>query len=109
MAQDASALVITLDGPAATGKSTVGDMVAQRFGFKVLNSGMLYRAVGHLCIQNNCLDEPRLWRLVASRMRVSFADKKVFISGTDVTTFLKSDEVEELRPLCHSNRVYGMK
>ena len=38
-------LIIALDGPAASGKSTVGPLVAQRLGYTYFDTGLLYRAV----------------------------------------------------------------
>src|SRR5438105_1057031 len=42
----ASRMIITIDGPAGTGKSTVAQAVAERLGFDFLDTGAMYRAVG---------------------------------------------------------------
>ena len=39
-------MIITIDGPAGTGKSTVAQQVAARLGFHFLDTGAMYRAVG---------------------------------------------------------------
>ena len=41
-------MIVTIDGPVASGKSSVAKALAQRLGFKHLNSGMLYRAIAYL-------------------------------------------------------------
>ncbi len=60
-------LVIALDGPAASGKSTVGPLVAQRLGYTYFDTGLLYRAVTLLAIRQQVSpnDEPRLAALAA--------------------------------------------
>jgi len=42
-------VIITIDGPAGSGKSSVAKMVAQRLGFAYLDSGAIYRAVAFTC------------------------------------------------------------
>ena len=45
-------MIITIDGPTASGKSTVASLLAKEFGFYYLNSGFLYRAVAYLLINH---------------------------------------------------------
>ena len=46
-------MIVTIDGPAGTGKSTVARMLADRLGFQFLNTGAMYRAVAYACLQKN--------------------------------------------------------
>ncbi|HZW61540.1 MAG TPA: (d)CMP kinase, partial [Candidatus Babeliales bacterium] len=43
-------MIVTIDGPAASGKSTTARLVAQQLGFHHINSGLLYRAVAYLLL-----------------------------------------------------------
>lgn len=43
--------VITIDGPAASGKSTLGELLAQRLGYTYFDTGVLYRALTYLALQ----------------------------------------------------------
>ena len=43
-------MIIAIDGPAGSGKSTVAQLLAQRLGFLMLNTGAMYRAVGVTCL-----------------------------------------------------------
>jgi CMP/dCMP kinase len=43
--------VVAIDGPAASGKSTIGRRLAERFGFAYLDTGSLYRAVAHIVLE----------------------------------------------------------
>lgn len=45
-------MIITIDGPTASGKSTTAKLLAQRFGFFYLNSGYLYRALAYLLMRD---------------------------------------------------------
>ena len=44
-------MIVTIDGPAGTGKSTVARTLADRLGFEFLNTGAMYRAVAFACMQ----------------------------------------------------------
>ena len=46
-----TSLVITIDGPAGTGKSSVANRLAQRLGLEFLDTGAMYRAVALLAIE----------------------------------------------------------
>ncbi len=46
-----ASMIITIDGPAASGKSSTARLVAQELGFKHINSGLLYRALAYLLMQ----------------------------------------------------------
>ena len=51
--RDRGILIITIDGPAGSGKSSVARELARRLGYRYLNTGAMYRAVGHACLQRN--------------------------------------------------------
>ncbi|SVD03024.1 uncharacterized protein METZ01_LOCUS355878, partial [marine metagenome] len=46
-------MMISIDGPAATGKSVVGRLLAKRLGYKFLDTGIMYRAVTWLAMKDN--------------------------------------------------------
>ena len=61
-------LTIAIDGPVASGKSAVGKAVARRLGFRFLDTGLMYRAVGYAALTNGIEpgDKKELARLARS-------------------------------------------
>jgi len=95
--------VIAIDGPAASGKSSVARQVARRFDFVYVNSGAMYRAVTWTVL--NCgidpADKPRIGQLVTT---LSFGDKlhdkelRLLIDDVDLTEHLHEDRVNSEVP-----------
>src|SRR4029077_11888259 len=71
-------LHIAIDGPVASGKSTVARLLAQRLGCAFLDTGALYRAVAFAVLQRGIAPEDEL--TVASLVKV--ADPRVIIDAT---------------------------
>src|SRR3954470_9825186 len=66
-------MVITIDGPAGTGKSTVALAVADRLGFDFLDTGAMYRAVGLAALRREAnLDDPRELTFIARLCKIEF-------------------------------------
>jgi len=66
-------MIITIDGPAGTGKSTVARVVAEQLGFDFLDTGAMYRAVGLASLRRNSnLDDSRELAFVARHCRITF-------------------------------------
>jgi cytidylate kinase len=60
-------MIIALDGPAASGKGTLGKRLADRFGFRHLDTGLLYRAVAKALRDNGNAPDDRPAAIVAAR------------------------------------------
>ncbi len=66
-------MIITIDGPAGTGKSTVAQQVAKRLGFDFLDTGAMYRAIGLEAIRRQTdLNDHRELAFVARHCRIEF-------------------------------------
>ena len=66
-------MIITIDGPAGTGKSTVAQAVAQELGFDFLDTGAMYRAIGLAALRRHAnLDDPRELTYVARLAKIEF-------------------------------------
>jgi cytidylate kinase len=94
-------MIVAIDGPAGAGKSTVARRLAERLGFRYLDTGAMYRALTWLALQKafDLSDGPRLGRL-AGENPVSFEEEtRVFISGTDVTAAIRRTQVDRMVPV----------
>ena len=66
-------MVITIDGPAGTGKSSVAWAVAERLGYDFLDTGAMYRAIGLAALRRETrLDDPRELTFVARHARIEY-------------------------------------
>lgn len=66
-------MVITIDGPAGTGKSSVAWAVAERLGCDFLDTGAMYRAIGLAALRREAkLDDPRELTFVARHARIEY-------------------------------------
>jgi len=84
--------VITIDGPSGSGKGTVTQLVADRIGWRVLDSGALYRLVGHAVDKaGKGFDNNNLISDIASNLNVNFRDGKIFLGGADVTNLIRTE------------------
>ncbi len=91
-------LVIAIDGPAASGKSSVARALARRLGFVYVNTGAMYRAVAWLALEHKVPPEDagQVVTLLASsdfRVEVTGDASTLRIDGVNPEPFLVSDEV----------------
>jgi CMP/dCMP kinase len=90
-------MIITIDGPAGTGKSTVAQLAAEKLGFDFLDTGAMYRAIGLAALHRNAnLDDPRELAYVAKLARITFdfsvRPPGIALNGTPVGHLLRGGE-----------------
>ena len=84
--------VITIDGPSGSGKGTVAAEVARRLGWRVLDSGALYRLVGYAARKAGLeLGDVEKVAGIARNLPVEFRDGRVLLDGEDVTRAIRSE------------------
>ncbi len=90
-------MIITIDGPAGTGKSTVAQTVAERLRLDFLDTGAMYRAVGLEVLRRNArLDDPRELAFIAEHCRIEFdytsRPPGIFLNGQPVGHLLRGKD-----------------
>jgi CMP/dCMP kinase len=90
-------MIITIDGPAGTGKSTVSQAVAQQLGFDFLDTGAMYRAVGLAALRRHAnLEDPRELAYVAKLAKIVFdfsvRPPGVLLNGVPVGHLLRGSD-----------------
>ena len=94
----AAHLVIAIDGPAASGKSSVARALARRLGYVYVNTGAMYRAITWLAVSKGVptADATRVQQLLHStgiECGVADGESTIILDGADPTPHLVSDEV----------------
>jgi len=94
-------MIVAIDGPAGAGKSTVARLLAERLGFRYLDTGAMYRAVTWLAVERSLEleDGAPLGRLAEANPVDLDEDGTVRIAGNDVTDAIRLAEIDRLVPI----------
>jgi cytidylate kinase len=93
-------MIVAIDGPAGSGKSTVASSLAERLGFRYLDTGAMYRALTWVARRDgvDLVDGSALAELALAHP-VSFGEGAlVEVDGEDVTTAIRQAEIDRLVP-----------
>ncbi|MBK95323.1 MAG: cytidylate kinase [Planctomycetaceae bacterium] len=90
-------MIVTIDGPAGAGKSTVARQLADKLGFDFLDTGAMYRCVALLGSrqQIDWADQPAL-AAIAAALPLEFDGARVLLEGEDVSAEIRTPEVTAL-------------
>ena len=91
--------LVAIDGPAASGKSTLARALVERFGYVLLDTGLMYRAIALAALRAEvpASDEAACVKLAREgglRLVIAEREARVHLAGEDVTDQLRSPEVE---------------
>ena len=88
-------MIIAIDGPSGAGKVTVARAVARALGYRHVDSGAMYRAVGWKALQDGIplTDEP-LMAQVARESSIEVTSSQVVIDGHDVTREIRTPDID---------------
>ena len=89
--------VITIDGPAGAGKSSVSKSAAKELGIKYLDTGAIYRAIALILAKSEIEpDNDEYLREALSEIKIVLRDNKVLVNDFDVSGEIRTPEVDEL-------------
>ena len=94
-------MIVTIDGPAGTGKTTVARAVAAKLGLPYFDTGAMYRAVAYLLLHEKIplSDEKKIAELLADfnfEIRSQGNERKYLVNGMDVTEVIRSQAVTNI-------------
>lgn len=88
-------MVIAIDGPSGAGKGTVAREVASTLGYRHVDSGAMYRAVGWKALRDAVpFEDERAIAALAGQSAIEIADATVTIDGHDVTRAIRTPEID---------------
>src|SRR2546425_489202 len=96
MSNERRLVVIAIDGPAASGKSTIARRLANRLGFTYIDTGAMYRAVALWARRQNVdpSDMHRMEQLArAATIELEPGSSRVRLNGKDVTEAIRAPEI----------------
>ena len=89
--------IITVDGPTASGKGTLASAVAQKLGYRFLDSGAVYRATALAAMRSGTrADDEHLLAQLATNLDLHFLPGRILMGEQDVTDTLRLEEVGAL-------------
>ena len=89
-------MIVTIDGPAGAGKSSIAHQLARRLGFEFLDTGAMYRAVTLASLNAKLdFDDHEAVAKLAGELLMEFRDDKLFLDGKDVATEIRTAQVTE--------------
>jgi cytidylate kinase len=94
-------MIVAIDGPAGAGKSTVARMLAERLGFRYLDTGAMYRALTWLAMREglDLGDGDKLGVLAREHPVDLDPSGRVSIAGADVTTSIRTARIDKMVPV----------
>ncbi len=94
-------MIVAIDGPAGAGKSTVASRLAERLGFRYLDTGAMYRALTWLAMREGIpLGEGERLGELARENRIELDESgRVTIAGADVTAAIRQSRIDRLVPV----------
>ncbi len=97
-------MIVTIDGPASSGKSTAARGLAQRLQFQFLDTGAMYRVVALACLQRSIdVTNTNAVAEVAEQVEITFPDGRVFAAGIDVTNAIRTPKITQAASLVATN------
>ena len=93
-----SSLVLAIDGPSGSGKSSTAKAIALRAHWSYLDTGALYRAATYLALSNNIMEEDLIVNLLA-KTKITFdtdpAKPRIFVEDNDITEEIRLERINE--------------
>ena len=88
-------LIIAIDGPSGAGKGTIARAIARELGYRHIDSGAMYRAVGWKAIRNGVpFDNEAAVAALAEQSRIDVSSTAITIDDVDVSRAIRTPEID---------------
>ncbi len=97
-------MIVTIDGPAGSGKSTVAKLLAERLSVRFLDTGAMYRAVACAVLNSDASesDDDAVAR-IAEAVNLQFQGELLLLNGADVSEQIRSPQVTAISSIVAAN------
>ncbi len=108
-------LIIAIDGPAGSGKSTISRLLAKRLGIQYLDTGAMYRSVAlWLKEQDIDIDDEEALNRAIKSVFIEFKNQRVLLNGRDISDLIRTPEIDMLasnvsKIACIRQRLTGLQ
>ncbi len=91
-------MIITLDGPAGSGKSTLSKLIATKLGFSYLDTGAMYRAITLALLQEKILNDSKSIEKLLKMIRIRFEGERIFLNDNDISVEIRKPFIDQKVP-----------
>lgn len=97
--------LITIDGPAGSGKGTIAKQLSEVLKLNYLDSGAIYRILGLHLIENNIpIDNEDLIKKSIEKANIQFSGHKISLNNRDVTDEIRTESIAKIASLIAANK-----
>lgn len=98
--------LITIDGPAGSGKGTIAKQLSEVLKLNYLDSGAIYRILGLHLIENNIpIDNEDLIKKSIEKANIQFSGHKISLNDRDVTDEIRTESIAKIASLIAANKI----
>ena len=90
-------IIVTVDGPAGSGKSTIAKIIAKKYGFTYLDTGAMYRMIALYALENSIsLDDTEAVEDMLKNTKLDIIGNQFFLNGKDVSEEIRTPRVSAI-------------
>lgn len=92
-------IIIAIDGPAASGKSTLAKQIAEKLGFVYMDTGAMYRAITFVALKKGVINNIdaiiEISKSIDINLKFENGTTRVFVDDNEITDFIRTPEVND--------------